>query len=147
MVTLFKILMLIHLFALAFGVGAATVKIVLLLKCNSDYSFLPAYFKVAKPVTQLLVIGMVLLTLSGIGWLFMGYSYTTLFIVKLILVGGVWTIGPVIDNVVEPKFEKLAPSAGGTATPEFMRIQKKHLILEVTATGLMYAVTIIGALL
>ena len=147
MTTLAKILMVIHLLALAFGVGAATVKIVLLIKCNTHHSFLSTFFKVAKPITQLIIAGLVLLTLSGLGWLFIGYSYTLLFIAKLILVGAVWVIGPIIDNVVEPKFMKLAPLTGETATPEFIRIQRQYFMMEVTATALMYVITILGALL
>ncbi len=147
MSTVPMVLMAIHLLGLSLGVGSATVKLVLLFKSKANTEFLPVYFMVAKSITRLIIMGMILLTLSGIGFLFVGYSFTTLFIIKLVLVGLMWVIGPVIDNVVEPKFEKLIPSQGETPTPEFVRIRKKYLILEVTATGLMYAITIIGAML
>lgn len=147
MSTVPMVLMAIHLLGLSLGVGSATVKLVLLFKSKANTEFLPVYFMVAKSITRLIIMGMILLTLSGIGFLFVGYSFTTLFIIKLVLVGLMWVIGPVIDNVVEPKFEKLIPSHGETRTPEFVRIRKKYLILEITATGLMYAITIIGAML
>jgi hypothetical protein len=132
---------------LAMGVGAATVKLVLLYKCRTNYGFLHIYLKAAKSITRLIITGMILLTLSGIGWIIMGYSFSTLFIVKLVLVGVVWLLGPIIDNLIEPAFIRLVPLTGENATPEFVRIQKQYLAIEITATMLMYAITIIGVVL
>lgn len=139
--------MIIHLFGMAFGVGGATVKLILLLRTNSNHELLPVYFKVAKTITKLIVTGMVLLTLSGIAWLFMGYSFTTLLIIKVVFVGLIWLLGPVIDNLLEPKFESLALVSREKASPEFVRIRKLYLSVEILATALMYAITIMGVLL
>lgn len=56
-----------HLVGLGLGVGAATAKLVLLLKSSADPAFLPAHIKVSKLLTRQIIIGMALLTLSGIG--------------------------------------------------------------------------------
>ena len=77
----------------------------------------------------------------------MGYSFMPLLIVKVILVGFIWVLGLLIDNFVEPRFEKLAPLPGETASPEFIHIQRQYLALEITATVLFYAITILGVLL
>jgi len=50
---------------------------------------------------------------------------------KLILVGAIWVLGPFIDNVVEPEFQRLAPATGEPASPEFIRVQKQYLALEI----------------
>jgi len=143
MISLSSLLSLTHLVGLALGVGAATVKLGLLLKCNADRSFVPVYIKVAKLITRQIVVGLALLTLSGIGWLLLGYQFTTLLIVKVVLVAAIWVLGPVIDNVVEPKFQKLVPGPGEPASPAFIRIQEQYLALEVIATLLFYIIIVI----
>ena len=146
MFSLYSFLIFIHLIGLAIGVGAATVKLVLLIKCKSDYNFVPAFVKIAKLITKLIITGLILLTLSGIGWILLGYSFSSLLVVKLILVVAIWILGPIIDNVVEPKFKKLAPAADQQVSPEFVKILKKYLMLEIIATGLFYIIIIIWVL-
>ena len=65
---------------------------------------------------------------------------------KLVLVGAIWVLGPVIDNVVEPKFRQLAPGAGESASPAFIRIRQQYLLLEVIATGLFYVIVVMWVL-
>lgn len=131
-----------HLIGLALGLGCATAKLSLLLKCRADQTFAPAYIKAAKPITRLIILGLGLLTLSGVGWLLIGYSLTPMLIAKLVLVGAIWVLGPVIDNVAEPKFRKLAPAPGESASPDFLRSQQHYLILEIIATALFYVITV-----
>jgi len=146
MFSLSSLLAFTHLIGLALGVGAATVKVALLLRCNADYTFVPVYLSVAKTITRNIVIGMILLTLSGVGWLWIGYQLTPRLVVKLVLVAAIWALGPFIDNVVEPRFKKLAP-AGEPPSPAFVRIQKQYLAVEIVATGLFYAVIVIWVLI
>jgi hypothetical protein len=68
MISLPSILSVAHLIGLALGVGAATVKLTLLLRCRADLALVPVYVKVAKPITKQIVLGIILLALSGIGW-------------------------------------------------------------------------------
>ena len=136
-----------HLLGLALGVGAATVKLTLLLKCNSNYDFVPVFIKVTRLITHIIIFGLILLTLSGIGWVLLGTSFTPFFITKLVLVVLIWILGPYIDNAIEPKFIKLAPPIGESPTKEFVKVQKKYLIMETIATMLFYAITIMGVLL
>jgi len=147
MFSFWSFLLIVHLIGLALCVGSATAKILLLLKCNRDYKLVPDYLKVAKLLTQLIVLGMILITLSGIIWLILGYGFTTLLIVKLIFVGLVWVIGPFIDNIIEPKFRQLASASGEAPTQVFIQVQKKYLVLEVIATLLFYTIVVLGVLL
>jgi len=147
MISFWFILTLTHLIGLALGIGAATVKLTLLIKCNSDYNFVHIYIKVTKPITRIIILGLILLTISGLGWILLGTSFTSLFIIKLVFVFAIWVLGPVIDNAVEPKYEKLVPAPGEKASSEFVKIQKKLLILETIATLLFYTITIMGVLL
>jgi len=62
--------------------SAATVKLALLLRCRADGELVQAFLKVARPITRLIVVGMVLLALSGIGWLLVAHDLTPLLIVN-----------------------------------------------------------------
>ena len=147
MFTLSSLLGFLHLLGLAFGVGAATVKLTLLFKCNSSLDFVPVFLRVVKPVTMIIILGQVLLTLTGIGWMFVGYAFTPLIIIKMVLLGLLWVLGPLIDNVFQPKFEKSAPSSGESASTAFVKIQKQLLAAEIAATGLFYVLMILGVLI
>ncbi len=144
--TVLSWLSLAHLVGLALALGCATTKLVLLLRCRADPGFVPTYLGVARPVTRLLIMGLVLLTLSGIGWLLVGYRFTPLLITKLVLVAAVWVLGPIIDNVAEPTFRKLAPPPGGEPSPAFLAAQRRYLALEIAATGLFYVIVVMWVL-
>ena len=147
MLSTWLILFFVHLLGLSLGIGAATVKLTLLLKCNSDQKFVPTFIAASKPITKIIILGLILLTLSGIGWIILGTSFTILFIVKLTLVVTLWVLGPIIDNSIEPKYLRLVPISGQPATTEFIKIQRNYVFMETIATGLFYAIMVIGVLL
>jgi len=131
-----------HLIGLALAVGSATVKLVLLLRCRADPAFARTFLEVSKPITRVIVAGMILLAMSGAGWLFLGYGMTPLLIVKLLLFSAIWVIGPVIDGFAEPPFQKLAPGPGEPATPAFVSALRRYLAWEVMATSLFYVIVV-----
>lgn len=135
-----------HLIGLALAVGSATAKLTLLLRSKADNAFLPSYIAVSRPVTRLIILGLALLTLSGVGWLLVGYRFTPRLVVKLALVVAIWVLGPVIDNVVEPTFRQLAPGPGESPSPAFTQIQRRYLLLELVATGLFYVIVVMWVL-
>lgn len=147
MISLLSLLTFIHLIGLILGAGAATVKLVLLFKCKSDPDLVPSYLKIFKPITRLIITGLILLTLSGIGWLLYGYPFSSELIIKLVLVLAIWIVGPVIDNVFEPKFIKLAPTVDQEVSVEFMQIQNKYLSMEIFATLLFYVIIVMWVLI
>lgn len=132
-----------HLIGLALGVGAATVKLFLLLKCRRDVSFLKVYLQVARAITRHIIAGMILLTLSGIGFLVVGLPFTARLAVKVVFVAALWALGPIIDNVVEPRFRTLAPEPGAPASSEFITAQRRYVAIEVLATSLFYLIIVL----
>jgi len=135
-------LSLVHLAGLFLGVGAATAKTVLLLKCRRDIAFVPHFIAVSRPLTKQIITGLVLLTLSGAGFLVAGYPFTPLLIVKLVMVGAIFVLGPIIDNVVEPAFRRDAPAPGSEPSPAFLASLNRYVTVEVLATGLFYVIVI-----
>jgi hypothetical protein len=142
-----EFLMVLHIIGLTFAAGAAFIKTILLVRCKKDYRFLTTYFQTDKLLTMIIITGMIILTLTGIIWLLIGYSFEPLLITKIVLVGFIWILGPIIDNKATPKLRKMAPVNEEKPSPEFLKVQKKHFYLEITATIIMYSITIIGVLL
>lgn len=139
-------ILLVHLVGLALSLGAAAVKLSLLLGCRVDPALAPTYVRVARPITRLITAGIALLTLSGAAWLVLGHPFTPWLAAKLGLVGAMFVVGGWLDKVVEPAFVRTAPAPGAAATPEFARIQRRHLALELVATGLLGAITFFGVM-
>lgn len=146
MISVSSLLSWMHLMGLALGMGAATVKFLLLLRCGADPTLTPAYLKVARPITQLIIAGLVLLTLSGIGWLLLGYDFTPLLVVKVILVVALWILGPMIDKVFEPRFRQLAPEAGTPGSDSFRQARSRYVAIEALATLLFYVIVTVWVL-
>ena len=147
MLSVVESIVLVHVIGLALGVGAATVKITLLLKCRADSAYVPAYLQFVGWFTRVLVLGLILATASGIALLWRGYPFTPLMITKLVLVALLWAIGPVIDKVAEPPFRRLAPAPGAAVTAEFTQALKKYLAVEMAGGILFYAVVVLGVML
>jgi hypothetical protein len=147
MASLWSLLTLVHLIGLSLSIGAASVKLSLLLKCQSDPSFASTYTKVVKTITRFIVIGIGLLTLSGIGWIILGFPFSGLLVAKIVVVVLVWILGPTIDNAIEPKFLKLASAPDTLSSPEFAAVSKRYLTAEIVATALLFAALLLGWLL
>jgi hypothetical protein len=141
---MWSLLLLVHLIGLSLGVGAASVKFALLLQAYKDPTFGQTYLKVFRPITRFIILGLILLTLSGIGWLLLGYHLTSALSTKIALVVSLWVLGPYMDNFVEPKFIQLMPGPGKAPSAAFLSIRRRYVALETLATGLMYAVLLMG---
>jgi hypothetical protein len=139
-------LLLVHLVGLTLGVGAATVKLSMILRCIRDHRFSATYVQVAKPITRFIILGLVLLTFSGIVWVWSGFPVTRLLTIKLVLVVALWVVGPFIDRVVEPRFVALIPALNDAPTPAFSQALSRYAMFEVVGTGLFYVITVMGVL-
>ena len=139
MYTVSHYLLLVHLVGIALAVGAATVKLNLVMKGSSNPELFSSYFQLVKPITRLLIL--------GIGFFVIGTSLSTLLIIKMILVLFMWILGPVIDNVFEPRLQKLVVAHDSTMSASFVHARKQYLLIEALATGVMYIITIMGVML
>lgn len=147
MFTLYHLLLLTHILGLGLALGGATAKFILLIRCQQDHKRFFIFFQVSKLLTVLIILGMILCTLSGVAWLLTNYPLRPLLIAKIVMVGLIWILGPVIDNVAEPRLRKELPGAGLEPGPGFNPARNRHLLLEIVATLLMYAVTVLGVLI
>ena len=131
-----------RLIGLALGVGGATTKLLLPLKTGVDRAFVSTYIQVAGPITRLIQLGIVLLTLSGIGWLVLGYPMTPRLVAKLVLVAAIWGRGPIIERGVEPRFRGLTAGPEAAPPPAFIQVRRRYLARDITATLLLYVIIV-----
>jgi len=135
------VLSVVHVTGLALGMGAATVKFAAVAR-GRDPRAARAFLELSRPMTLPIVIGMLLLTLSGIGWLLRGYPMSLGLGLKLVLVAALWVLGPLIDKRVEPRFASAVAAAGDSTTPAFVSAHRRFLAIEGVATGLFYVIVL-----
>lgn len=146
MASLYTVILIVHLVGLSLGVGSATVKNILLLKCNSNYEFITTYGQVVRTLTKTIIAGLILLTVTGISWFFLGYTLHTYIIIKMVLVLSIWVLGPIIDNIYEPRFFKAAPVEGASPTRNFIRAKNQYMTVDFLATAIFYVIIIMWVL-
>ncbi len=134
---------LVHLTALALAVGGATAKNLLLVRCRRDLAFVPTFLGLERLITRQIIVGQVLITISGVAyaWL-LGYGFTPRVVVKVVLVAAVWVLGPCIDTIVAPRMRQHAPGPGQSASPAFQRALSRYVFWDLAATGIYYAVIV-----
>jgi hypothetical protein len=133
-----------HYLGFAMAVGAATSKTVLLLKTRNDLTFVPIFLGASRPLTRLIITGLLLTVASGIAWLGLDYhAMSPRLWAKVMLVALVFAIGPLIDHVIEPRFRVLAPQPGEAPAPAFVAARHRYVAAELLATALLYGVAIL----
>jgi hypothetical protein len=139
-----SLLPVVHLLGLALATGAATVKAAMAFRALREPDFVRNFLSSRKLVAKFIILGLILVTVSGIAWIVQGYPWSALLIAKVVIVVLMWVVGPIIDNVLEPRLEKLAPAGGQAPSSEFAAQQRTHLGAEIAATILMYAAFVLG---
>ncbi len=141
---MWQIFRLIHLFGLAFGVGAVTVNLILMMRSRSNKDFAPVFMRASKPIAMLVFLGLILLTLSGIGFAALGYLEKQLLLAKHILVAVLWVNGLFVMFSLSPKLIKLAPKPGQPLKQEFLSIQRQVQVMGTLGIILWYTITVMG---
>jgi hypothetical protein len=116
----------IHIVGLAFGLGGVTVNFALMIKARFDKELASIIPRVSKTIGPLIFLGLVLLTISGIGFVHLGYPLTRTLVVKLHLVGVLWVEGLLI-SYLSSKLGRLAPKSHLADIDREIERVKKHV--------------------
>lgn len=143
MLTIWQWLTLVHLVGVALALGAALVKVALLLALRADGD-VSLFLRVSRPITRLIIAGMIALTASGIGWIALGRPLSAMLVVKFALALAIWAVGPVIDKLIEPRLRRAVHPEPDAAA--LRRVRPQYLAIELAATALLLAVTVLGVL-
>jgi len=137
---------LIHTVGLAFGLGGVTINVVLTIKARFDKELASTIIKILKTIGPLIFLGLLLLTISGIGFMRLGYPLTRTLAVKHILVVALWVESPLIFYLTS-KLAKLAPKQGEPPSHKFLSTKMKMQALVAVGVFLWYTTTALGTLL
>ena len=137
---------LVHTFGLAFGLGGVTINVALMIKARFDKELASVMSKVSKIIGPLIFLGLVLLTISGIGFMRLGYLLTRTLAVKHILIVALWIEGPLIFYFTS-KLEKLSPKLSEPPSPKFLSTRRKMQALAAVGLVLWYTITFLAVLL
>ncbi|MHA2301641.1 MAG: hypothetical protein ACXACD_11870 [Candidatus Thorarchaeota archaeon] len=124
-----------------------TANFALMLKSRSDKEFGPIFMKASEPIAKIISLGLILVTLSGVGFYAIGYPETQLLLIKHVLVVALWINGFIMMFYLQPKLKGLAPRPDKPPTPEFFLVQKQMQTLGIIGIVLWYAITVQGVLL
>ena len=136
----------VHTVGLAFGLGGVTINVVLMIKARFDKELASTIIKVSKTIGPLIFLGLVLLTISGIGFMRLGYPLTRTLAVKHILVVALWIEGPLIFYLTS-KLAKLSPTPSEPPSLKFLSTRRMMQALAAAGLILWYTITVLGVLL
>jgi len=145
--------MIIHLIALSWGVGGATIGFIFNIVSSKNKEMTPHISKVMPYISQLIMLSLVLLGVSGVVVQFLltpdfvGYwVLNPLSIVKFILVIILVSVGIFLVAKLAPKMESLAPK-GGPPSKEFLETRKLVMICGTINFILWYVILIFAVVM
>ncbi|MCK5254063.1 MAG: hypothetical protein KAQ96_13980 [Thermoplasmata archaeon] len=140
-------LQMLHVLALAWGLGGVTVNVILMMKAEKNPEIAPVVMGLAPSVAKLIWVAIVLLIISGVGLAIEGADYLdgTILLVKHALVAVMVFGGLILLFVMMPKMQAFAPK-GGPPSAEFLAVKKKVQGIGMMNVILWYAIFVISYL-
>lgn len=123
------ILLTLHIIGVALGAGGATMSDMLFLTSISDNQIDQSELKLLKIASRIVVVGLILLMVTGAGFFLFGAVESDRFWAKMTIVSIATLNGIVMHNVAFPIFERCAKYGTKLMSAEFTR----HAPLLVTA--------------
>lgn len=142
----------IHFIGLSWGVGAATISIILLVLSGKKEEYKAPVKKVIPIIQMITFFGLILLIISGIGMTInFGVDYwvgNTILIVKHVLIGIMLAVGITLMGYLGPKMDKLAPIPGeGPPSQEFLKLRKIAMLLGIILVIGWYTTLVLSAVM
>ncbi len=148
--TLELMLRIIHLIGLCWGVGGATLGLLLMVVSERNPELKPHVAKILPTITRLIMFGIILLGISGVVLqLVIGgnyYSEHWILGLKHVVAAVLLIIGILMAAKVGPKMQRLAPK-GGPPSEEFLKMKKLAMIGGITNTILWYVIIILSVIM
>jgi len=139
-----------HLIGLCWGVGGATLGLLLMVISERNPEMKPHVAKILPTNTRLIMLGIILLGISGVALqLVIGgnyYSAHWILGLKHVVAAVLLTIGILMAAKIGPKMQRLAPK-GGPPSGEFLKTKKLAMILGITNTILWYVIVILSVIM
>jgi len=139
-----------HLIGLCWGVGGATLGLLLMVISERNPELKPHVAKILPINTRLVMSGIIVLGISGVALqLVIGGNYYAehwILGLKHIVAAILLIIGILLAAKIVPKMQKLAPK-DGPPTEEFLKTKKLVMIAGITNTILWYVIVILSVIM
>ncbi|MBY8987254.1 MAG: hypothetical protein KGD61_02280 [Candidatus Lokiarchaeota archaeon] len=139
-----------HLIGLCWGVGGATLGLLLMVISERNSEMKPHVSKILPINTRLIMLGIILLGISGVllqlstGGNY--YSEHWLLGLKQVIAVILLIIGILLAAKIGPKMQRLAPKSG-PPSEEFLKTKKLAMIAGITNTILWYVIVILSVIM
>ena len=137
-----------HIVFLAWGLGGATVAVLIALRGEKEPALMPSAMKLVEPISKLIWIAIIGLAVTGIIMSAMGYGKgyfdENILAVKHIAVIALVINGLIITLKLLPKLKKLAPAPASKPAPEFFKARKQMQLGSAISLFLWYLITAIS---
>ena len=145
----FEIVRILHDIATAWGVGGVTIAFLLLLKGDRDKELAPIIRNKLMPlISKVIMIGLLLLIVSGIGLLYLTpWPLGDFYLIKHIFVVALLCVGISMGAYVMPRRNKLAPTPGNPPSKEFLKFKRLARALHLVNLILWYVITVLSVVL
>jgi len=148
--TLELMLRIIHLIGLCWGVGGATLGLLLMVISERNPEMKPHVSKILPTNARLIMVGIIFLGISGVVLqLVIGgnyYSEHWILGLKHVVAAVLLIIGILMAAKVGPKMQRLAPK-GGPPSEEFLKTKKLAMIGGIANTILWYVIVILSVIM
>ena len=139
-----------HLIGLCWGVGGATLGLLLMVISERNPELKPHVSKILPINTRLILFGMLLLGISGVVLqLVIGGNYYAdhwILGLKHVVAAILLILGVLMIVKISPKMQRLAPK-GGPPSEEFLKTKKLAMITGITNTILWYVIVILSVIM
>ena len=140
----------IHLISMAFGVGGSTLAMIISRKIDKNPEIAPIIMELIKPVSKLIRLGLILLILSGLGFMVLGskgYIYQPFFLAKMLTVSIISINAILMKFVLNPKLRKLIKKSGSKSSPELLKVKKYIKLSNIISLVAWYLVVAFAVLM
>ena len=134
-----------HFVGLAFGLGGATIAVIISSKAEKDEDVNRAMIKIMPSISKLIGFGLILLIISGVGiLLYVEWPLDRqILLVKHVLVAWIVIVGIIIGKSMK-KMKMSAPKGKEKPSAEFLKAKKKLRAFSRLNLILWYLVTILS---
>ncbi|MCK4384101.1 MAG: hypothetical protein KAW66_12450 [Candidatus Lokiarchaeota archaeon] len=148
--TLEIMIRIIHLIGLCWGVGGATLGLLLMIVSERNPELKPHVAKILPINTRLVMSGIIFLGISGVVLqLVIGGNYYAehwILGLKHVVAAILLVIGILLAFKIVPKMQKLAPK-GGPPSEDFLKTKKLVIIAGTTNTILWYVIVVLSVIM
>ena len=148
--TLEIIIRLVHLIGLCWGVGGATLGLLLMIVSERNPELKPHVSKILPINTRLVMSGIIILGISGVVLqLVIGGNYYAdhwILGLKQVVAAILLVIGILLATKIVPKMQRLAPK-GGPPSEDFLKTKKLVMIAGITNTILWYVIVVLSVIM